>query len=78
MIQFISTLDHCVRNLLEFIYGHAQNGEPCSESWEDVEVKSQCVAYTDGLCSGPKAYRNRHGPLCKKLDVPQTCHYYSN
>jgi len=38
MIQFISTLDHCVRNLLEFTYGHAQNGEPCHRRLERIDT----------------------------------------
>ena len=46
----------------------------CSDSWEDVEVKAQCEAYTARVCSGPDTYSNRHCLLCNNLDVPEKCY----
>jgi hypothetical protein len=45
----------------------------CSDSWEDAEVKAQCEAYTDIVCSGQQTYRNCHCRLCNNIDVPKQC-----
>jgi hypothetical protein len=48
-----------------------------SDSWDDAEVEAQCEAFTAVLCSGSKAYRNRHCLLCNKLDILTPCYCYS-
>ena len=63
--------------LLPKLWCNPNDVRRCSDSWEDAEVEAQCEAYTARLCSGPKAYRNRHCLLCNKLDVLKPCYCYS-
>jgi hypothetical protein len=46
----------------------------CADSWKNYEVKAQCEAYNDRVCSGCNTYPIQHCVLCNHIEVPEPCH----